>query len=125
MATFCFIWIIRIRNRLKGKRYPIQKNPNIRPVWTTKSGSCTPLRCRPFLAQVSFLWRKRGHTFSCLFLNENHELSSSHSGKLICVIRACTRVTYSRAGFGQKLLAWLTSEPTFTNSFCPNWSRLP
>jgi len=23
MATFCFIWIIRIR--LKGKRYPIQK----------------------------------------------------------------------------------------------------
>jgi len=25
--------------------------------------------------------------------------------KLICVVRACTRVTYSRAGFGQKLLA--------------------
>jgi len=23
---------------------PIQKNPNIRPEWTLKSGSCTPLR---------------------------------------------------------------------------------
>jgi len=27
--------------------------------------------------------------------------------------------------FGQRLLAWLTSEPTCTNFFCPNWSRLP
>ena len=32
--------------------------------------------------------------------------------KFICVVRACTRVIYSRAGFGQRLLAWLTSEPT-------------
>ena len=45
--------------------------------------------------------------------------------KLMCVVRACTRVIYSRAGFGERLLAWLTSEPTCTNSFCPNWSRLP
>jgi len=45
--------------------------------------------------------------------------------KLICVVRACTRVIYSRAGFVQELLAWLTSEPTCTNAFCPNWSRLP
>ena len=45
--------------------------------------------------------------------------------KLICVVSACTRVIYTRAGFGQRLLAWLTSEPTCTNSFCPNWSRLP
>jgi len=45
--------------------------------------------------------------------------------KLICVVRTCTRVIYSRSGFGQKLLAWVTSEPTCTNSFCPNWSRLP
>jgi len=44
--------------------------------------------------------------------------------KLICVVRACTRVIYSRAGFGQRLMAWLTSEPTCTNSFFPNWSRL-
>ena len=39
--------------------------------------------------------------------------------------RACTRVIYSRAGFTQSLLAWLTGKPTCTNSFCPNWSRLP
>ena len=45
--------------------------------------------------------------------------------KLISVVRACTRVIYSHAGFSQRLLAWLTSEPTCTNSFCPNWSRLP
>ena len=45
--------------------------------------------------------------------------------KLICVVRACTRVICSSAGFGQRLLAWLISEPTCTNSFCPNWSRLP
>jgi len=32
---------------------------------------------------------------------------------------------YSRDSFGQRLLAWLTSEPTCINSFCPNWSRLP
>jgi len=44
MTTLYFIWIIRIR--LKGKRYSIQirKNPNIRPDWTPKSGSRTPLR---------------------------------------------------------------------------------
>jgi len=45
--------------------------------------------------------------------------------KLICVVMACTRMIYSRAGFGQRLLAWLTSEPKCTNSFCSNWSRLP
>ena len=45
--------------------------------------------------------------------------------KLMSVASACTRVNYSRAGFGQRLLAWLTSELTCTNSFCPNWSRLP
>ena len=36
-------------------------------------------RCMPFLAPISFLWRRRRDTFSCLFLNENHELSRSHS----------------------------------------------
>jgi len=46
--------------------------------------------------------------------------------KLICVLRACTRVIYSRAGFDLKrLLAWLTSEPTYINSLYRNWSRLP
>jgi len=68
--------------------------------------------------------------------------------KLICAVRACTRGIYSSAGFGERLLAWLTSEPpkptfqlllpyiaptpsTFqrsldcTSSFCPKWSRLP
>ena len=31
--------------QLKGKRHPIQiqKNPNSRPDWSPKSGSCTPL----------------------------------------------------------------------------------
>jgi len=38
--------------------------------------------------------------------------------KLICVARACARVIYSRAaGFGQRLLAWLTGEPTCTTPF--------
>jgi len=45
--------------------------------------------------------------------------------KMICIVRACTRVIYCRVGFGQRLQAWLTGEPTCTNSFCPNWSRLP
>jgi len=46
--------------------------------------------------------------------------------KLICVVKACTRVIYPLgAGFGQRLLAWFTSEPTCTNSFCPNWTGLP
>ena len=40
---------------------------------------CT--RCRPFLAPISFLCRRR-HTFSCLCLNENHELSRSHSRQI-------------------------------------------
>ena len=71
-----------------------------------------------FLPPNSFLWQRRRHTFSCLFLNENHELSRSHSHQIDRVIRACARVIYSRAGFGQRLLAWLSSEPTCTNSFC-------
>jgi len=45
--------------------------------------------------------------------------------KSVCVVKACTRVMYSRAGFGQRLLACLTNERTCTNSFCPKWSRLP
>jgi len=47
MATFYFIWIIRIR--LKGKRYPNQSKSKIRPDWTPKIGSCTPLEgiCHP------------------------------------------------------------------------------
>ena len=39
-------------------------------------------RCMPFLAPISLLWRRRRHTFSCLFLNENHELSRSHSRQI-------------------------------------------
>jgi len=39
------IWIIRFRIRLKWKRYPIQIQTilNIRPDWTPKTRSCTPL----------------------------------------------------------------------------------
>ena len=39
-------------------------------------------RCSLFLAPISFLWRRRRHTFSCLFLNEDHELSRSHSRQI-------------------------------------------
>ena len=39
-------------------------------------------KCMPFMAPISFLWRRRRHTFSCLFLNENHELSRSHSRQI-------------------------------------------
>ena len=78
-------------------------------------------RCRPFLAPISFLWRRMRRAFSCLFLNENHELRA----KLVCIVRACTRLIYSRAGFGQRLLARPTGELTCTNFFCPNWLRLP
>ena len=45
--------------------------------------------------------------------------------KLICVVSACTRAIYFPACFGQRLLAWRTCSPACTNSFCPNWSRLP
>jgi len=36
-------------------------------------------RCMCFLAPISFLWQRKRQTFSCLFLNENHELSRSQS----------------------------------------------
>jgi len=39
--------------------------------------------------------------------------------KLVCVVRACTRVIYSRAGFGQRMLAWLTGEPTMYQLLLP------
>jgi len=45
--------------------------------------------------------------------------------KSMCMVSACTRVNYSPAGFGQRLLAWHTSSTACTKSFCPNWSRLP
>ena len=38
-----------------------------------------------------FDWRRRRHTFSCLFLNENHELSRSHSRQ----IDLCRQVLHS------------------------------
>jgi len=42
----------------------------------------TQQSARPFLAPMSFLWRRRLHTFSCLFLNENHKLGRSHSRQI-------------------------------------------
>jgi len=48
-------------------------------------------RCMPFLAPISFLSRRRSHTFSCLFLNQNHELSRSNSRQ----IRLCRRCLHS------------------------------
>jgi len=64
------------------------------------------------------------HSPAC-FAMKTTSWAGAIRAKLICVVRACTRVIYSRAGFGQWLLAWITSEPTCTNCFCPNWSRLP
>jgi len=46
IATSYLIWIIRsfrIRWETISKPIQIQNNSNIRPVWTPKSGSCTPL----------------------------------------------------------------------------------
>jgi len=62
MVTFYFIWIIRIR--LKGNDIQIQKYPNIRPDWTPKSGSCTPLVDR---ADQSYFFRPRLHSCSKIF----------------------------------------------------------
>jgi len=64
------------------------------------------------------------HSPAC-FSMKTTSWTGAIQAKLIIVVRACPRVIYSRAGVGQRLLAWLTSEPACTNSFCPNWSRLP
>jgi len=64
------------------------------------------IKCFDFSPQVhtqgagSFwlqLRRRKRHTFSGLFLNEDHELTRSHSRKLISVVRACARVSVVRA----------------------------
>jgi len=73
--------------------------------------------CMPFLAPIFFLWRRRRHTFSCLFLNENHELIRSHSRQIDLRRQCLHSCDLLPSGFGQKLLACLTSEPTCTNSF--------
>jgi len=53
-------------------------------------------RCMPFLAPISSDGEGVTHSL---------DRAGAIRAKLICVVRACTRVTYSRAGFGQKLLA--------------------
>jgi len=62
-----------------------------------------------------------GHRPKCFW----NDRGTIHRAKLIYVVSTCTRVVYSPAGFGQRLLEWLTGTPACTNSFCPNWSRLP
>jgi len=64
------------------------------------------------------------HSHACFSMKTTSGAGAIHA-KLISVVRACTRVIYTLDGFGQRLLAWLNSELTCTNSFCPNWSRLP
>jgi len=64
------------------------------------------------------------HSLAC-FSVKTASWAGAIRAKLIFVVRACPRVIYSHAGVGQRLLAWLTGEPTCINSFCPNWSRLP
>ena len=64
------------------------------------------------------------HSAACFSMKTTSWVGAIRA-KLICVVRACTRVIYSRAGFGQRLPVWLTGEPTCTKSFCLNWSRLP
>jgi len=58
-------------------------------------------------------------------INENHELRRSHSRQIdLCRqgLHSCDLLPCWRRS---KLLAWLASELTCTNSFCPNWSKLP
>jgi len=47
---------------VERKRYPIQiqKNPNIHPNWTPKSGSCTPLVLPKKVLRLFSLWRQDG-----------------------------------------------------------------
>ena len=62
------------------------------------------------------------HSLAC-FSMKTTSWAGTIRAKLICVVSACTRVIYSPAGFGQRLLAWRTSSSASINSFCPNWSR--
>ena len=67
--------------------------------WPFTTSAHTRCGRRPFLAPICFLWRRKRHTFSCLFLNENHELSRSHSRQIYlrrrclhsCDLRPCLR----------------------------------
>ena len=47
------------------------------------------------------------HSPSCFSMKTWKPLGAIRA-KLICVVRACTHVIYSRPCFGQRLLAWLT-----------------
>jgi len=62
--------------------------------------------------------------YSACFLMNTMSWAAAIRPKLIYVFSACTRVIYSPVGFGQRLLAWLPIEPTCTNTFRTNWSRL-
>jgi len=53
-------------------------------LWTAPHG-------RLFLASISFIWQRMHHTFSCLFLNEDHNLSRSH----LCQIDLCRQGLHS------------------------------
>ena len=61
-------------------------------------------RCMPFLAPISSDGEGVTHSPAC-FSMKIASWAGAIRAKLICVVRACTRVTYSRAGLGQKLLA--------------------
>jgi len=114
--------------------YPPGKNPSDDHVhvlnqmlWSFTTSAYTA-RCSPCLPnQTQFLSSDVAgviHSPAC-FSMKTTSWAGAIRAKLICVVRACTRVTYAPAGFDQKLLMWLISAPTCTNSFCPNWARLP
>jgi len=87
--------------------------------------SAHTIRCMPFLAPISFLWRRRRHAFSCLFLNENHELRRSNSRQIDLCRQWLHSCDLLPCWLRSKVAGVAYSEPTCTNFFCPNWSRLP
>ena len=64
------------------------------------------------------LTEKASHLPVC-FSMKTTSWAGAIPARLICVLRACTRVIYSRAGFDQRLLAWLTREPTVLHASTP------
>jgi len=94
-------------------------------LWCTHEVLCRPL---PYLACQKQFLSSDGEgviNFLACFSMKTTSWARAFRAKLICVVSACTRAIYFPACFGQRLLAWRTCSPACTNSFCPNWSRLP
>jgi len=69
----------------------IQSSRNFNYVKRSTRCTMSSIKCFDLSPQVhtfkalsgsNFLWRRRRHTFSCLFLNENHKLSRSQTRQI-------------------------------------------